>query len=254
MKNMLRLALVADIHGNLAALETVAADIRRRGVDQVLNLGDNLSGPLLPLETAQFLMAEGWISLAGNHDRQILTQGPGQRCASDEYAASRLTAAELQWLRSLPARARPSPEIFACHGTPAGDAEYFLETVERGRVRPANRTEVEDRLGDESSSLVVCGHTHTPRSVRTLRGQLIVNPGSVGLPAYDDVLPEPHVVETGSPDARYAIAEKSKDEWIVSLFSVPYDFKPMAKLAKLRGRPEWEHALLTGYMIGYENR
>ena len=61
----MRLALVSDIHGNLPALEAVVADIRRHGVDQVLCLGDNLSGPLLPLETAQFLMASGWPVLAG---------------------------------------------------------------------------------------------------------------------------------------------------------------------------------------------
>ncbi len=243
----MRIALLSDIHGNLSALEAVAADIRRRGVDRVLNLGDNLSGPLLPLETARFLMAEDWLTLAGNHERQLLTQGPGQRCASDEYAHSRLTKTEIQWLLSLPAMLRPFPDVFACHGTPAHDDRYFLETVERGRIRPASPSEIEERLGNETAPLVVCGHTHTPRAIRTRRG-IIVNPGSVGLPAYEDELPEPHVVETGSPDARYAIVEKSRDGWIVSLFSVPYDFKPMADMAKSRGRLDWERALLTGYM------
>jgi len=244
----LRLALVADIHGNLAALEAVAADIRRRGVDQTVNLGDNLSGPLLPLETARFLMASGWIHAAGNHDRWMLTQGPGDRGASDEYACSQLTPAEFDWLRSLPSEIRPGPRIFGCHATPADDNRYLLEVVERGGVRPATRSEIESRLGGERSRLVVCGHSHMPRAVRTRHGQLIINPGSVGLPAYDDVLPEPHVVETGSPDARYAVIEESKDDWIVSLVSVPYDFEPMAELAKRRGRPDWERALLTGYM------
>ncbi|MBN1939900.1 MAG: metallophosphoesterase family protein [Candidatus Aminicenantes bacterium] len=244
----MRLAVVSDIHGNLPALEAVAADIRRRGVDRVLNLGDNLSGPLLPLETARFLMAEDWLTLAGNHERQILTQGSGRWCASDEYAHSRLTDAEFQWLRSLPALLRPFPDVVACHGTPAHDDRYFLETVERGRIRPASPAEIEDRLGNESAPLLLCGHTHTPRAIRTSRGQLIVNPGSVGLPAYEDEFPEPHVVETGSPDARYAIAEKSNDEWIASLISVPYIFNPMAELAKSRGRLDWERALRTGYM------
>lgn len=67
---VMRIALVSDIHGNLAALEAVAADFKRRGVDAVANLGDSLSGPLLPLETAQFLMAQDWTHLAGNHERQ----------------------------------------------------------------------------------------------------------------------------------------------------------------------------------------
>lgn len=248
----MRIALVTDIHGNLAALEAVATDIRRRGVDQTVNLGDSLSGPLLPLETAQYLMAEGWLSLAGNHERQILTHGPQRRSASDEYAYSQLTAKEFAWLQSLSPNASLASEIFLCHGTPSSDIEYFLETVEAGAVRLANSREIESRLGTELSPLVACGHTHTARSVRTHRGQVIVNPGSVGLPAYDDLDPFPHVMETGSPDARYAIVEKLHDGWVVSLLSVPYDHQSMAQQARLQGRLEWAHALLTGYMPGSE--
>jgi predicted phosphodiesterase len=244
----MRLAIVTDIHGNLAALEAVAADIRRRGVDQIVNLGDSLSGPLLPLETAQFLMAEGWPSLAGNHERQILTHSPERRGASDEYAYSRLTSKEFVWLKSLAPSLQLTPEIFLCHGTPSSDTEYFLETVESGTVRPATSAEVEARLGVEVAALVACGHTHVQRVVHTKRGQRVVNPGSVGLPAYDDIYPAPHAIEVGSPDARYAIAEQLQGGWCISLLSVPYNYKSMAQLAKLRDRPEWEHALLTGYL------
>jgi predicted phosphodiesterase len=53
----MRIALVSDIHGNLPALEAVVRDIAQRGVEVVVNLGDSLSGPLLPLETARYLMA-----------------------------------------------------------------------------------------------------------------------------------------------------------------------------------------------------
>jgi predicted phosphodiesterase len=49
----MRLAVVSDIHGNLPALEAVVRDFRSRGADAVVNLGDSLSGPLLPLETAR---------------------------------------------------------------------------------------------------------------------------------------------------------------------------------------------------------
>jgi predicted phosphodiesterase len=244
----MRLAIITDIHGNLAALEAVVADIQRRGVDQVVNLGDSLSGPLLPLETAQFLMAEGWLSLAGNHERQILTHSAQRRGAADEYAHSQLTAKEFSWLESLAPSARLTEEIFLCHGTPSSDTEYFLETVENGAVRLATSREVEVRLGAELAPLVACGHTHVPRAVHTERGQLVVNPGSVGLPAYDDIHPVPHVVETGSPDARYAIVEQIQGGWAVSLLSVPYDNKAMAQLARLRGSSKWEYILLTGYL------
>ena len=54
----MRWAVVSDIHGNLPALQAVVADAG--AVDGWLNLGDILSGPLWPRETAEFLMARGW--------------------------------------------------------------------------------------------------------------------------------------------------------------------------------------------------
>jgi hypothetical protein len=85
--------------------------------------------------------------------------------------------------------------------------------------------------------------------VRTGKGQLLVNPGSVGLPAFDDTKPSYHVVETGSPDARYALLENQTSGWTAALLSVSYDFEPMARLADQHSRPDWAHALRTGYVL-----
>lgn len=92
----MRIAIVSDIHGNLPALEAVVRDIGRRSVDAVVNLGDSLSGPLMPLETAQFLMAQDWVHLAGNHERQLLTLPAERRGPSDAFAHSRLGAKEFE--------------------------------------------------------------------------------------------------------------------------------------------------------------
>lgn len=244
----MRIAVVTDIHGNLPALEAVVADIRRIGVDAVVNLGDSLSGPLLPLETAQFLMAQNWVHLAGNHERQLLTQGPGQRGASDEFTHSQLTTKEFEWLASLRPSAQYGPEVFLCHGTPRSDVEYLLETVGPAHVRAATLPEIEARLGKVEAQLIACGHTHVPRSVRTSTRQLIVNPGSVGLPAYAASHPHPHVIETGSPDARYAIVERIDTGWVSTLVAVPYPYQAMASLALSRQRHDWTRALTTGYV------
>lgn len=243
----MRIAIVSDIHGNLPALEAVVRDIRRRGVDMTVNLGDSLSGPLLPFETAQFLMAQDWVHLAGNHERQLLTQGPGQWGLSDEFTYSQLTAKELEWMASLKPYARLSSEVFICHGSPRSDVEYLLETVELQQVRAATQSEVDERLDRIEAALIVCGHTHVPRSMRASGGQLVVNPGSVGLQAYDDDRPYPHAIETGSPDARYAIVERLEGGWVSSLISVPYPYRAMAKLALERQRHDWAHALSFGY-------
>jgi putative phosphoesterase len=244
----MRIAILADIHGNLAALEAVVHDFAGRGVDTVVNLGDNLSGPLLPLETAHFLMAQDWIQISGNHERQMLTLNPGERGPSDAYACSQLSDKELSWMASLASTRLLGDDVLLCHGTPQSDCEYFLETVETTGVRLATTGEVQARLGGAFAAVIACGHTHVPRSIRSARGQLIVNPGSVGVPGYTDTVPLPHVIETGSPDARYAIIEQHRTEWSAALISVSYDYPAMAKLARKRQRPDWERALLTGYV------
>ena len=242
----MRIAILSDIHGNLPALEAVVRDLSRRGVDAVVNLGDSLSGPLLPLETAQFLMAQDWEHLAGNHERQLLTQDSGSRGPSDEFAHAQLSSKEFEWIASLKPSAQYSPDILLCHGTPDSDTVYLLETVESTHVRIASLPEIDARLGAVEAELVACGHTHVPRSMRASTGQLVVNPGSVGLQAYADIHPHPHAIETGSPDARYAIVEKRANAWSSILISVPYSFQAMATLAMLRQRDDWARALLSG--------
>jgi predicted phosphodiesterase len=244
----MRIALLSDVHGNLAALEAVIEDLGRRGVEAVMNLGDGLSGPLLPRETARLLMAQNWLHLAGNHERQLLTLKPAERGKSDAYAHSQLTSGELEWIATLRPSAPFGEDVLLCHGTPGSDCVYLLETPTPEGLRLGTPEEIDSRLEDASARVIACGHSHAPRAVRTRRGQLLLNPGSVGLPAYDAGHPFPHVVENGSPDARYAILEKRGDLWLPELIAVPYDHGAMARLARLRGRDDWETALSTGYV------
>jgi putative phosphoesterase len=243
-----RMALVSDIHGNLPALEAVVADFSRRGVDAVANLGDSLSGPLLPRETAHFLMAQNWTHLAGNHERQIL-ESPAPRGTSDAYARSQLTQTQLDWIAEQRPRLQYAADILLCHGTPHSDLIYLLETVDARGIRLASAGEIAERLDGAEAALIACGHSHVPRAARTARGQLVVNPGSVGLPGFTAEHPHPHVVQNASTDARYAIVERDgRGRWTCLLLSVPYDFAPMAALAQQRGRTEWHRALATGYV------
>ncbi len=268
----MKLAIISDIHGNLNALQEVLRDADRAGVQQIFNLGDTLGGPLASARTADLLMQRNIPMIAGNHERQLLTLPSHKLNRSDTCTASEITAAHHAWLASAPPTQWLSKDVFACHGTPSSDLEYWLETItddfgQHGSIgmRTASLPEVVQRLGSgphtDRASLVLCGHTHVPRVVqvqvpggsmsdepRTQRAITIVNPGSVGLPAYGDVHPYQHYAETGSPHARYAIIEKSAHGWHTELRSVAYDVEPMARMAEQRDRPDWAIALRTGCM------
>src|SRR5580700_11870214 len=86
----MRIAVIADIHGNLPALEAVLADIQRRGVDRTINLGDCVSGPLWPREVCDLLMASSSLVIRGNHDRWVSKPDPASMGPSDRYAYSHL--------------------------------------------------------------------------------------------------------------------------------------------------------------------
>jgi predicted phosphodiesterase len=253
----MKLAVVSDIHGNLPALEAVLADIAASGADLVVNLGDILSGPLWVAETADRLMALDLPTIRGNHERQVLTVPAERMGASDAHAAQQLRPDQRAWLQSLPATLQLSPEVFCCHGTPASDLQYFLETVTPGFVasgdpgiRAATTGEALERADSAQRGVphgvILCGHSHVPRVVQLPDGRLVVNPGSVGLQAYDDGHPHPHVVEVGSPHARYALLTRRPSGWQVEQRALPYGHEAAARLAEANARPDWADALRSG--------
>nr|WP_208411806.1 metallophosphoesterase family protein [Sphingomonas naasensis] len=232
---------MSDIHGNLPALEAVAADAAMQGCTRFLNLGDSLSGPLWPAETADWLIARGWPTIAGNHERQLLHVAPERMNASDAFTLPRLSEAQHKWLAALP-ETLTLDGLFLCHGTPRSDVEHFLETVDADGLRRATAAEIAERLGDRRELLTLCGHSHIPGLERLADGRCVANPGSVGLQGFHDDHPLPYVVEGEDPRARYAIVEGVE----VRFRGVDYDHAAAAAKAGREGREDWARALLTG--------
>ena len=243
----MRIAAISDVHGNLPALDAVTADITGQDVDVVVNLGDLLSGAVQPRETADRLMELGLPTVRGNHERQLLTLSPEQMGASDRLANDAITDRHREWMAGLPLTLQPAEGVLAFHGSPSDDLTYLLDSVGPDGARPATEEQVIERLGRAVDvPLLLCGHTHLQRSMRLPSGALVVNPGSVGWPAYDDERPYPHVMEAGTPHARYAVAERVRGRWTVEFHAVDYDWEQAATIAEANGRAEVARALRTG--------
>lgn len=241
------IAVLSDIHGNRWALETVLEDIRRRGIRDMVNLGDCFYGPLDPAGTARILLELDMPTVHGNEDR-ILLEDPLHHPDSPSlpFVQAELAAEHVRWLRDLPVSTVAFEDLFLCHGTPRNDTEYLLWEVREdgpGRRSPAA---VSGLLAGIDPPLVLCGHDHLPARLDLPDGRRVVDPGSVGLPAYRDGHPFPHAMEAGSPHARYAVVRRSPSVWEVEFIAVTYDWECAAKTAEDNGRPDWAQALRSG--------
>ncbi len=129
-KQITTIAAISDIHSNVYALEAVLADIRYRDVDQIVNLGDILYGPIAPRATYELLMAnrDDIITIRGNQDRQIYEATTAEIANNPTmgFIIKDLSKKAIEWMRSLPFDFHVSEDIYLCHGSPTDDMIYLL--------------------------------------------------------------------------------------------------------------------------------
>lgn len=264
-KQITTIAAISDIHSNIFALEAVLADIRRRDIDQIVNLGDILYGPIAPKATYERLMKHqnDIITIRGNQDRQIYEATVADIADNTTMAfiLNDLPRAAINWMQNLPFDYHLNEDIYLCHGSPTDDMVYLLENIETGQPIVRDDADVLTLLNGIESAVIVCGHTHIPRTVTLSTGQIIINTGSVGYPAYEDDLPIAHKMQTYSPHASYVLikcvdAKQGTMQstmqgkcWQTEHIKVPYDYEAAAKLASMNGREDWAFALRTGRVL-----
>jgi putative phosphoesterase len=176
-----RIAVLADIHGNLPALRAVLAELERDPVDAIVVAGDVVGGPLVT-EVLDTVAARSepvhWIR--GNCEREAVAAYDGAAMSDDDaagraaaWSAKALTKRWRDQFASWPIALSLDGVLF-CHGSPRRDDEILT------RKTPSDV--VSEALGGITESLVVGGHTHQQliRSVRT--GLTYANAGSVGMP------------------------------------------------------------------------
>ena len=241
------IAVISDVHGTRWALQAVLEDIDRRGIRRIVNLGDSLYGPLAPAQTAEILLGLDLPTVRGNEDRLIVEDVNGSANSPTlRYVSNQLTQEHLDWLAGLEATRIAYEELRLFHGSPDRDDDYLLRVVGEDHVELVDSTVLMARLASVEQPVVLCGHDHLPRTVHLPNGKLIVNPGSVGLPAYADDHPHRHVMEAGTPEARYSVVRKSETGWQAVNVAVAYDWESAAAMARGNGRADWARWLRSG--------
>ncbi len=166
-------AALYDVHGNLAALDAVLAEVPENAT--ILVGGDICAGGDQPSETLARLRGLGdrvaWVR--GNADRELHPDEKGLAPADFlEQARSELSEEEIEFLHDLP-ETQVIGDVLYCHASPRNDLDIFTERTPEERI-----AFLFDGLG---VSTVVCGHSHT-QFERTVGDVRVVNAGSVGMP------------------------------------------------------------------------
>jgi hypothetical protein len=206
----MRIAVLADVHGNLAAFEAALAAARRVRPDLLVLAGDVVNGA--PDSRACWLLArsEADVLLRGNHERYALDRGTP--AADPAWSGPRFrplawTAAELDGLlpeiRAVPIAAHPVEGVTVMHAGPTDDqVNAYLWTAE---------DEIEATFAGLEATLLVRAHNHLPFQRPLSDGRLLVSIGAVGLAL------------AGKPEAQWALFERRPGGWRVEHRSEPYD-------------------------------
>jgi len=242
---MKQYAIISDIHGNAGALTAVLMDIKSRNINTIINLGDHFFGALQPEKVAKILRDNPMTCIYGNTDREIWenTDKDGMKRVQAD-----LSDESKDWLKTLPKTTTVDDLIFACHGTPENDNEYLLEKVTEHGVFVYNDEELVEKTKHIKERVILCGHSHVNRVVYLSNNKIIINPGSVGLPAYLGNAEYRFAMESMTPHAKYAIISADDDRINIEQINCTYDWNEAAKMARENGNENWANFLVHGRM------
>lgn len=234
----MRIGIIADVHGNLVALETVLAEMEREPVDRLVCLGDVAALGPQPGEVIARLREAGCPSVLGNTDAWLLrepprTTGPAGEAMSgiSRWCADRLPGEDLDYLRACPPTMRVglggSTEMLCFHGSPRSHDEVVSATTPDDVLS--------DMLSGHRASVFAGGHTHV-QLFRRHGCARVINPGSVGLPGVGPGTPD-LPVNRGVRWAEYAVLEADSGRLNVELRRVPVDLDRTLEAARASGMP-----------------
>ncbi|MCI0434336.1 MAG: metallophosphatase family protein [Gemmatimonadetes bacterium] len=223
----MRIALIADIHGNLPALEAVLDDVTTRGASATCHLGDLVGYAPWPNEVVALLRARAIPGVAGNYDSTVANDHPHCGCRYEDdrqealshesyaWTRSHVTAETKAALRALPFRLDIRPagghaagrSLILVHATPTLNTPYW--TQDRS---DRFREDMIAKAGGKAGDAIAFGHTHVPWHAEH-NGVHLVNAGSVGRP------------RDGDWRACYALVEFEAGRFAIDFVRVPYEIE-----------------------------
>jgi putative phosphoesterase len=232
----LRIAALADIHGNIQALNSVLDEIERDPPDVIVVCGDVATGPF-PSDTLERLMDLGDQAyfIRGNADRELISaydsrlqfnpeeENPARFFSS--WSAQQINQRQRNFLASFEERivleVLGLGKVLFCHGSPRSDEEIITMLTPEDRLQKL--------LAGVNEKVVVCGHTHHQFD-RKVGGNRVINTGSIGMP-YEE-----------KPGAYWALLGPG-----VNLRRTEYDFERAVEHALSSGYPDasYQETLLT---------
>lgn len=222
----LKIAVLADPHGNAIALSAVLSDLQRFRPRRIVIAGDLVGYGPDPAEVIDIVRSVNAIVIRGNHDDSVVKKDYSWMnelaALAAEWTASVLGEEHLSYLSSLRFKAEFESEgrrIGVYHGSPADPFEYVMDE---------NRALA--LLKQSSMDVIICGHTHVPMLVEHDQ-KIFLNPGGVGQP------------RDGVPDAAYAVLDLQ--DLKVEFRRVRYDVQKVQNKMMSAGLPRFLAARLS---------
>lgn len=225
-----RVAILADIHGNLAALEAALADAASQQPDLYIFAGDLVMNAPEPAATLARIRRMRAPAVIGNTDLDVLENlDPVGR-----WARRQLDTDALAYIQALPLECRitpshgqsPGDDLLVVHATPRNCYDVLLTSLGSGTsfTRTTPEAEAIAMLNDAQANLIVYGHIHYA-SAGTIGGQRVASVGAVGFPLDRD------------HRAAYAIAQWDGAGWALEHRRVAYDYEAVAQALERSGHP-----------------
>ena len=225
----MRVAILSDIHGNLLALKSILADIKKQQVDRIICLGDVASLGPQPAQVLAILQELKCLCTMGNHDAALIHPEAAAHyqiappvMPSVNWCLGQLTPTDIEFINNFQPTLKlplsPTKHLLCFHGSPHSNIDNLLPSLSPQKLA--------EFISGHQASILCGGHTHL-QLMRRIGNSVLVNPGSVGMPFRDEPAPggEPIVL----PWAEYAIIGEESTTITIDLRRVTFNIKEYVK-------------------------